>query len=150
MSGDHLNDALLCQMSGMPSMQCERSLHPLQVEELAAELERLNPNKNALASPLINAKWRLLYTTSASILGTSKPPFLRPIGPIYQTIDAVNLTAKNEESWPFFNQVCRADCPRLQVSDEVHSIKGLPSAGPALSTSAALSIQQWIVEFCRS
>ena len=75
------------------------------MDELASELERLNPNKNALASPLISAKWRLLYTTSASILGTSKPPFLRPIGPIYQTIDAVNLTAKNEETWPFFNQV---------------------------------------------
>ena len=77
----------------------------MQVEQLASELERLNPNKNALSCPLINAKWRLLYTTSASILGTSKPPFLRPIGPIYQTIDAVNLTAKNEETWPFFNQV---------------------------------------------
>lgn len=77
----------------------------MQAEQLASELERLNPNKNALSCPLINAKWRLLYTTSASILGTSKPPFLRPIGPIYQTIDAVNLTAKNEETWPFFNQV---------------------------------------------
>ena len=75
------------------------------MEQLASQLEGLNPNKNALASPLINAKWRLLYTTSASILGTSKPPFLRPIGPIYQTIDAVNLTAKNEETWPFFNHV---------------------------------------------
>lgn len=75
------------------------------MEELASELEQLNPHKNALASPLISAKWRLLYTTSASILGTSKPPFLRPIGPIYQTIDAVNLTARNEETWPFFNQV---------------------------------------------
>ena len=75
------------------------------MEQLASELERLNPNKNALASPLINAKWRLLYTTSASILGTTKPPFLRPQGPIYQTIDAVNLVAKNEETWPFFNQV---------------------------------------------
>ena len=75
------------------------------MEQLASELERLNPNKNALSSPLINAKWRLLYTTSASILGTSKPPFLRPAGPIYQTIDAVNLRAKNEETWPFFNQV---------------------------------------------
>jgi hypothetical protein len=75
------------------------------VEQLASDLERLNPNKNALSSPLINAKWRLLYTTSASILGTNKPPFLRPAGPIYQTIDAVNLRAKNEETWPFFNQV---------------------------------------------
>ena len=75
------------------------------MEQLASELERLNPNKNALASPPINAKWRLLYTTSASILGTTKPPFLRPQGQIYQTIDAVNLVAKNEETWPFFNQV---------------------------------------------
>ena len=75
------------------------------MEQLASELERLNPNKNALASPLINAKWRLLYTTSASILGSNKPPFLRPQGPIYQTIDAISLIAKNEESWPFFNQV---------------------------------------------
>ena len=60
----------------------------LQVDDLAKELERVNPNKNALASPLINAKWLLRYTTSASILGTSKPPFLRPQGPIYQIIGA--------------------------------------------------------------
>eukprot|EP00887_Chlorella_sp_A99_P002132 scaffold21.g2132.t1 len=28
--------------------------------------------------------WELLYTTSDSILGTNKPAFLRPSGPIYQ------------------------------------------------------------------
>ncbi len=33
-------------------------------------------------------KWELIYTTSGSILGTSRPPFLRPIGPIYQFIGA--------------------------------------------------------------
>ena len=106
----------------------------MQVEELASELERLNPNKNALTSPLINAKWRLLYTTSASILGTSKPPFLRPIGPIYQTIDAVNLTARNEETWPFFNQVCAEQtahpCSFLKL--DACSVMRLPSADPAL------------------
>lgn len=57
-----------------------------KVDELARELERINPTKNVLASPLINAKWELLYTTSSSILGTSRPPFLRPQGKIYQTI----------------------------------------------------------------
>lgn len=57
-----------------------------QVEQLAKELERLNPTKKPLASPLVNGQWKLVYTTSASILGTSKPPFLRPQGPIYQLI----------------------------------------------------------------
>lgn len=32
----------------------------------------------------LNGKWELRYTTSASILGTSKPALLRPSGPIYQ------------------------------------------------------------------
>ena len=37
-------------------------------------------------------KWELLYTTSQSILGTSRPPFLRPIGPIFQYIGAIGST----------------------------------------------------------
>ena len=61
------------------------------MEELARELERINPTRNVLASPLISAKWKLLYTTSASILGTSRPPFLRPQGPIFQTIGELQL-----------------------------------------------------------
>lgn len=42
---------------------------------------------------------------SDSILATSRPPFLRPFGPIYQTIDAAALTARNQEGAPFFNAV---------------------------------------------
>ena len=49
-------------------------------------LEKLNPTKAPLASPLINGKWELVYTTSASVVGSSKPAFLRPSGPIYQYI----------------------------------------------------------------
>lgn len=76
------------------------------IEQLCQDLERINPNKASLASPLINGRWELQYTTSASILGRSKPPFLRPIGPIYQYIDAQELRARNQETAPLFNQVC--------------------------------------------
>lgn len=52
---------------------------PEQVAEIdaaASALEALNPTPKPLASPLLNGKWRLVYTTSASILGTNKPaPF---------------------------------------------------------------------------
>lgn len=80
-----------------------------EVEALAAELERLNPTKRPLAAPeLLSAKWELLYTTSASILGTSKPALLRPSGPIFQFIDAEGLRAKNQETAPFYNSVTAA------------------------------------------
>lgn len=38
------------------------------------------------SAELLNGQWELLYTTSDSILGKSKPFFLRPSGPIYQVI----------------------------------------------------------------
>ena len=57
-----------------------------QVEKLIQKLEKVNPNKNTLASPLINGKWKLLYTTSQSILQKSRPAPLRANGPIYQYI----------------------------------------------------------------
>lgn len=57
-----------------------------RIDKLARQLERLNPTKKPLASDLINGQWELLYTTSESILGSNKPPFLRPLGPIYQFI----------------------------------------------------------------
>ena len=57
-----------------------------KIEELARALERSNPTPNPLASELLSGQWELQYTTSDSILGTNKPPFLRPGGPIYQVI----------------------------------------------------------------
>lgn len=40
----------------------------------------------SLASPFINGRWELLYTTSGSIIGKNKPRRLRPFGPIYQVL----------------------------------------------------------------
>lgn len=76
-----------------------------RVDALARRLERKNTEKKPLASPNLNGQWELLYTTSDSILGTNKPAFLRPSGPIYQVIDATTLRARNKETAPLFNQV---------------------------------------------
>uniref|UniRef100_A0A7S0S1G1 Plastid lipid-associated protein/fibrillin conserved domain-containing protein n=1 Tax=Chlamydomonas leiostraca TaxID=1034604 RepID=A0A7S0S1G1_9CHLO len=75
------------------------------VEAAANALEAVNPTPKPLASPLLSGSWELLYTTSASILGTSRPALLRPAGPIYQVLDAANGKARNIETTPFFNQV---------------------------------------------
>jgi hypothetical protein len=58
------------------------------IEKMAEALEAVNPNPESLSAKEINGRWELKYTTSASILGTNRLPFLRPIGPIYQIIGA--------------------------------------------------------------
>jgi hypothetical protein len=78
------------------------------VARLFADLEKANPTRSPLASPLLNGRWKLLYTTSASILGTARPPFLRPVGPIFQVLDGPSLSAENRETFPFFNRVVAA------------------------------------------
>lgn len=76
-----------------------------QVESVVQALEKLNPTPKPLASPLLNGRWQLDYTTSESILGTNKPALLRPSGPIYQILDGPNLKAANKETAPLYNQV---------------------------------------------
>ncbi|KAG0555364.1 hypothetical protein KC19_12G164400 [Ceratodon purpureus] len=76
-----------------------------RVDEIARELEALNPTKEPLKSPFLNGKWELLYTTSSSILKKERPKLLRPNGAIYQAINTDTLRAQNLQTWPFFNQV---------------------------------------------
>ena len=73
-----------------------------EIDAAIEALERINPNRNALAAPEVNGRWELVYTTSASILGTGRPAVMRPQGKIYQLIDTDHLTASNwEAGWPF-------------------------------------------------
>lgn len=90
-----------------------------KVDSLCKELERANPNKSSLASPLVNGKWELVYTTSDSILGSKKPALLRPSGRIYQFIDAANLKARNQETFPFFNSVTAELTPTSKSAVDV-------------------------------
>jgi hypothetical protein len=64
------------------------------------KLEKLNPTKKPLNSPLLNKVWDLQYTTSASILGKGKSP---KVGKILQKIDAPNGAAENSETVKYFN-----------------------------------------------
>lgn len=90
-----------------------------EIDALAQRVENTQKRKNALETEYINGKWELMYTTSASILGLTKPKLLRPSGPIYQTIDAKNLRAFNSESAPFYNQVSAELTPTSKSSVDV-------------------------------
>jgi len=111
------------------------------LDNLAQQLERLNPNKKALSSELINGKWRLEYTTSKSILGLNRPPPFRPSGPIFQTLDAGSLKARNEESWPLFNKVDAELIPlnesKVRVQFKLFKLLGfVPVKAPESATGA--------------
>jgi hypothetical protein len=77
----------------------------IAIDALARALEKLNPTRASLSSSALSGEWELKYTTSASILGMTKPALFRPRGPIYQTIDSAALKARNRETAPFYNAV---------------------------------------------
>ena len=60
-------------------------------------LEAANPTPKPLASPLLSGRWRLVYTTSDSILGTRRLWPFRPRPRILQHINTATLRAYNEE-----------------------------------------------------
>ena len=65
-----------------------------RIAELFNKIESYNTQNATLSSKNINDVWSLEYTTSDSILdrgGALK------VGPILQTIDAINLKAENKE-----------------------------------------------------
>ena len=93
------------------------------IDAAASRLERLNPTRAALRSPLLEGEWELLYTTSASILGANKPWPFRPLGPIYQTLDAGRLRASNRETFPFYNAVDADLTPTGAASVDVQFVK---------------------------
>jgi hypothetical protein len=100
-----LLDALDGLERGVSASEAQRDA----VDAAAKALEARNPNRACLRSPaaraLLSGEWELLYTTSASILGATRPWPFRPLGPIFQTIDVDRLRARNRETFPFFNAV---------------------------------------------
>lgn len=114
-----------------------------RVERLASDLERVNPT-SAVLGPSLTGRWKLLYTTSDSILGTKRPQFLRPFGDIFQSIDAENLRARNQETLPFFNAVEAQLIPvnkrKVQVQFKTFFILGLIPIQAPPSASGELEV----------
>ena len=78
----------------------ETAIDKKKMKDLFETLEKLNASKNTLQSSNLNAIWLLEYTTSDSILGRGSDP---RVGPIFQKIDAINLTAENSETVRYLN-----------------------------------------------
>ncbi|KAL9243981.1 hypothetical protein vseg_017806 [Gypsophila vaccaria] len=112
----------------------------LRIDQLTRKLEALNPTKEPLKSDLLNGKWELIYTTSASILQTQRPKFLRS-RVNYQAINADTLRAQNMETWPFFNQVTAdlkpVNSKKVAVKFDYFKIGGLiPVKAPERATGS--------------
>eukprot|EP00793_Prasinoderma_coloniale_P000452 PRCOL_00005437-RA len=105
-------EELLKSLEGIDRGAAASEEQAANVDALAAALEALNPTDDPLSSARLNGQWELLYTTSASILGTSKPKWLRPWGKILQALDAGSLRAENLEGAPLFNAVRAKLTPR--------------------------------------
>jgi len=116
---EDMKGALLSKISTVERGAVATEEDKEEIDALARNVENTQKRKNALESKFINGKWELMYTTSASILGLSKPKLFRPSGPIYQTIDAKNLRAFNSESAPFYNQVSAELTPTTKSSVDV-------------------------------
>lgn len=106
-----------------------------KIDQIARKLEAVNPTKEPLKSDFLNGKWELIYTTSQSILQTSRPKLLRSRRN-FQAINADTLRAQNMESWPFFNQVTADLTPlsakKVAVKFDVFKIGGvIPIKAPA-------------------
>lgn len=71
-----------------------------EIEQLIIQVEATNKSQKPGADPNLTAAWELIYTTSTSILGFDRPPFLQP-SRIVQEIDAKKLTARNLEYYRF-------------------------------------------------
>ena len=94
------------------------------VDAAASRPERLNPPAPRSDPSSSSRAGGATYTTSASILGANKPWPFRPLGPIYQTLDAGRLRASNRENLPILQRRRgRAGTPTGASSVDVQFVK---------------------------
>lgn len=110
-----------------------------QVEKLIRKLEKVNPNKNSLASPLINGKWKLLYTTSESILGSKRPAVLRANGPIYQYIGEAHILVASKIACLAEHVRANSAWQAVLLNDSPVPLQMLPMAKPEIKSHGHFS-----------
>ena len=90
-----------------------------------ASLENLNPTPHPVVSNLINGNWRLLYTTSDSLLNLQRLPFYQ-LGQIYQCIRTFSNSVYNIAEFfglPFAESIVSVSAKFDVVSDERVSVQ---------------------------
>lgn len=86
-----LLQAIAGQNRGLLATEAEKQ----NIQILTAQLEAHNPTPQPLDAPeLLSGNWRLLYTTSQSLLGFNRLP-LAQLGQIYQCINAATARVYN-------------------------------------------------------
>lgn len=125
-----LLDMLATKNRGLTASDSEKQL----IETLITLTEASNPTPNPVECPdLLNGDWRLIYTTSASLLNLGRIP-LSQLGNIYQCIRTDTSSVYNIaeiNSWPYLSSLVSVvakftpvNAQRVQVNF-VRSIAGL-------------------------
>ena len=88
----------MCIRDRLEAIQTGRSA--AEIAQRAARLERFNPLRfsGTTTSDLLPGNWLMVYTTSDSIAGKSRPELLQVRTPPEQSIDVENGRARNSET----------------------------------------------------
>jgi hypothetical protein len=125
-----LLDILANKNRGLTASDSEKQ----SIETLITRTEAFNPTPNPVECPeLLNGDWRLIYTTSSSLLNLGRIP-LSQLGNIYQSIRTDTSSVYNIaeiNSWPYLSSLVSVvakftpvNAQRVQVNF-VRSIAGL-------------------------
>lgn len=112
-------NALLTLIAGTERGAAEPEGRRAEILKAFEALEQRNPTGAPVESSLLKGDWELLWTSSESILGSNRPPFLRPKldEPILQFLDPAEGIARNLEETPLGRNTVEAEISPLTVAN---------------------------------
>eukprot|EP00930_Biecheleria_cincta_P054945 TRINITY_DN41320_c0_g1_i1.p1 TRINITY_DN41320_c0_g1~~TRINITY_DN41320_c0_g1_i1.p1 ORF type:complete len:302 (-),score=35.82 TRINITY_DN41320_c0_g1_i1:234-1139(-) len=112
-------EALLSLITGTDRGAAEPPGRRAEILKAFEALEQRNPTGAPVESSLLKGDRELLWRSSESILGSNRPPFLRPKldKPILQFLDAAEGVARNLEETPLGCNTVEAEISPLTVAN---------------------------------
>ncbi len=95
-----LKSDLLIRVSQLDRGAAASTADKLDVEAMVANLAAVNPTPAPCESSLSDGRWNVVFTTSGQLLGTRLPGVLRPVGPLYLTLNGGEGRAGLDATWP--------------------------------------------------
>jgi hypothetical protein len=119
-----LKSDLLLRVAPLDRGAAATTAAKLDVEALVAALAEVNPTPAPAQSGLSDGRWNVVYTTSAQLLGSRLPDFLRPSGPLYLSFNSAEGRAGLDCTWPLKTERARLTTPSpTSISLEFESVK---------------------------